>query len=71
MRSAGLKPEWLQLVEDHPDRFMVAIDDVTSWEQFDEVVTAIRTGLLDKLTPATAEKVAFRNAVRVYRLTAP
>ncbi|MBA2963265.1 MULTISPECIES: amidohydrolase family protein [Ramlibacter] len=70
-QSAGMKPEWRQLVEDHPDRFMVGIDDVHSWGIYDDTVTAIREGVLAQLTPATAEKVAFRNAVRLFRLAAP
>ena len=67
-RKADIKPDWLQLVEDFPDRFMVAIDDVSSWEQYDQVVAATREALLGKLKPATAEKVAYRNAVRLYGL---
>jgi hypothetical protein len=70
-QSAGIKPEWRQLIEDHPDRFMVGIDDVHSWGIYDDTATAIREGVLAQLTPATAEKVAFRNAVRLFRLAAP
>lgn len=68
MRKADIKPEWLKLVEDYPDRFMVAVDDVISWEQYDETVTAIRTGVLDKLKPQTAEKVAYKNALKLFGL---
>lgn len=67
-QKAGMKPEWKQLVEDFPDRFMVGIDDVHSWDDYDKVATAIRTGVLAQLTPAVAEQVAWRNAVRVFRL---
>ncbi len=68
LNSAGMKADWRSLIEDHPDRFMVGIDDVHSWQIYDETVAAIRQGVLAQLTPATAEKVAWRNAVRLFRL---
>ena len=68
LRKADIKPDWLKLVEDFPDRFMLAIDDVVSWEQYDQVVSATRDGVLAKLTPATAEKVAYRNAIKLFGL---
>jgi predicted TIM-barrel fold metal-dependent hydrolase len=71
LQAAGIKPEWRQLIEDHPDRFMVGIDDVHSWGIYDDTVAAIREGVLAQLTPATAEKVAYRNAVRLFRLASP
>lgn len=70
-RKAGIKPDWKQLIEDHPDRFMAAIDDVHSWEEYAGVVASIRLGLLAALTPDTAEKVAYRNAVRIFGLKEP
>jgi tRNA(Ile2) C34 agmatinyltransferase TiaS len=47
---------------------MVAIGDVHDWSEYDEVATAIRKGLLAHLKPETAEKLASRNAVRVFQL---
>lgn len=67
-RKAGIKPEWKQLIEDFPDRFMVGVDDVHDWKQYDQVVEAIRTGVLEQLSPETAEQVAWKNAVRLFRL---
>lgn len=66
--GGGIKPDWRSLIEDFPDRFMVAIDDVHSWSEYDDVVVAIRKGLLPQLKPETAEKLAYRNAVRVFQL---
>lgn len=66
--SAGIKEDWRQLIEDMPDRFMVGIDDVHDWDQFDAVVETIRKDLLANLTKATAEKVSHQNAKRLYRL---
>ncbi|MDP3701853.1 MAG: amidohydrolase family protein [Hylemonella sp.] len=68
IQSAGMKDDWRQLIEDHSDRFMVGIDDVHTWEIYDQTVMAIRQGVLAQLSPTTAEKVAWRNAVRVFRL---
>jgi predicted TIM-barrel fold metal-dependent hydrolase len=66
--SCTLKPEWKNLIEDHPDRFMVGIDDTHSWETFDKVAENIRSGLLANLRPDVAKKVAYKNAVKVYAL---
>ncbi|MBT3446346.1 MAG: amidohydrolase family protein [Candidatus Thioglobus sp.] len=66
--SCTLKSEWKDLIEDHPDRFMVGIDDTHSWETFDKVAENIRSGLLANLSNRTAEKVAYKNAVRIYNL---
>ena len=66
--SCTLKSEWKDLIEDHPDRFMVGIDDTHSWETFDKVTENIRSGLLANLRPDVAEKVAYKNAVKLYAL---
>ena len=63
-----LRSEWKKLIEDYPDRFMVGIDDVQSWGEYEEVVRNIRSGLLANLSPAAAEKVAYRNAVALFGL---
>lgn len=59
---------WRALIEEFPDRFMVGVDDVHSWGEYDQVVESIRLGLLARLTPQTAEKVASQNGVRLFRL---
>ncbi|MBU0588019.1 MAG: amidohydrolase [Gammaproteobacteria bacterium] len=66
--NAGAKQEWIQLIEDFPDRFMVGVDDVHRWGTYDDVVDSIRTGLLPFLKPETAAKVAYQNAVQLFRL---
>lgn len=68
-KSDGIKPEWIQLIEEFPDRFMVGVDDVHSWGAYDDVVESIRSGILKHLKPATAEMVAYKNAVRLFRLS--
>lgn len=66
--KAGIKEEWRQLIEDMPDRFMVGIDDVHDWDQFEAVIETIRKDLLANLTKATAEKVSHQNSKKIYRL---
>lgn len=58
----GIRGGWKQLIEDYPDRFAVGLDILQSWEEYEVTVRAIRLGLLANLSPATAEKVAYRNA---------
>ncbi len=58
--------DWRQVIEDFPDRFTVGIDDVASWNEYEQVVEIIRKGLLANLSPETAEKVAYKNADRLY-----
>ncbi len=58
--------DWRQVIEDFPDRFTVGIDDVTTWSQYELVVEMIRKGLLANLSAETAEKVAYKNADRLY-----
>jgi hypothetical protein len=64
----SLDSAWRALIEEFPDRFMVGVDDVHSWGEYEQVVDSIRLGLLARLTPPTAEKVAYRNGVRLFRL---
>lgn len=58
----ALARDWQQLIEDHPDRFAVGVDLADTLQDYEASVQAIRNGLLANLTPATAEKVAWRNA---------
>jgi predicted TIM-barrel fold metal-dependent hydrolase len=60
--SRRLAGDWKRLIEDYPERFVVGIDDVHSWEHYEETVHAIRYGLLANLAPEVAEKAAYRNA---------
>jgi len=66
--ATSLRPDWKNLIEDYPDRFYAGIDDVTGWNEYEEVARAIRNGLLANLSPAAAEKVAYRNAVSLFGL---
>lgn len=68
--SAGwLEPSWKKVIEAMPDRFMAGIDDVFSGGEYLHVVKAIREGLLAKLSPETAKKVAYENADRLFGIS--
>lgn len=54
--------DWRRLIEDYPDRFVVGLDTVHSWKEYESILYAIRFGLLANLSPETAEKVAHKNA---------
>jgi predicted TIM-barrel fold metal-dependent hydrolase len=58
----ALARDWQHLIEDFPDRFAVGVDLADDMQAYEASVQAIRNGLLANLTPATAEKVAWRNA---------
>lgn len=66
--GSGIQSDWRKLIEDYPDRFVAGIDDVHSWSEYDAVHENIREGLLAHLTPETAEKVAYKNAVKWFNL---
>ena len=66
--DSALRSDWMQLIEDYPDRFTVGVDGVQSWGDYEATVRNIRFGLLANLSPAVAEKVAYRNAVAWFAL---
>ena len=65
--ATGLEEDWRVLIEEMPDRFMVGSDTQTEAD-YDGSMHTIRIGLLANLKPATAEKVAYRNAQELFRL---
>ena len=58
---------WLQLIEDFSDRFMIGTD-ANSRSEYDGAIKAVREGLLPYLRPATARKMAYENAQRLFGL---
>ena len=70
-QGQGLLPEWLKLIEDFPDRFMVGSDQfyVTprSQARFPQHTKPMRK-LIDQLSPDLARKVGLDNASVVYNL---
>jgi len=67
--SDGPRTEWLELIEEFPDRFMVGSDPCCGLApRYNELVQALRDGLFPYLKPETLKKVAYQNAVRLFDL---
>jgi hypothetical protein len=64
----GLDPAWKQLFLDFPDRFVVGSDTWTSgrWPIYGQIIDEHRA-YLNKLPRGLAEKIAYRNAERMFR----
>ena len=68
----GLKPAWKKLIEDFPTQVMLGSDTCCGLEKrYDEIIQEQREQLLAYLTPATLEQVAYKNAVRLFKLEMP
>ena len=66
----GLRPKWKELIENFPDRFMLGSDTCCGWDAYyAEAIAEIRTNLLPYLRPDVLEQVAYKNALRVFKLT--
>lgn len=65
--SSALKPEWKELLEEFPDRFMIGSDwgEGKSWEKYDSVFNTFRTVVLGNLRQDVAQKIAYKNAWRL------
>ena len=65
----GTKSDWKNLIEKFPDRVMIGTDACCGWfGSYSEMVSEIRTNLLPYFEPELMEKIAFRNAVRIFDL---
>ena len=65
--SRGPDADWLKLIEDFPDRFLIGTD-VESPFGYGEAIRVVRNGLLPYLLPSTTRKVAYENAQRLFGL---
>lgn len=80
-RAGTIKPEWLRLFQDFPDRFVIGGDQfivspsirgVGPGVEFAQRAPLIRQrtrALLDALPPEFSRKIGHENAVRLYKLT--
>lgn len=67
--ATELKKDWFNLIQDFPDQVMLGSDNCCTLEgQYDELIRELRQGVLQNLPPELMEKVAYKNAVRVFRL---
>jgi hypothetical protein len=65
----GLRPKWKALIEEFPDRIMLGSDTCCGWDaHYSEAITEIRTNLLPYLRFDVIEQVAYKNALRVFKL---
>jgi len=68
----GIRPEWAEVIEQHPTRFLVGTDPCCGFHRrYGELVEEIRRDFLPYLTPATLRKVAYENAVERFNLPNP
>jgi predicted TIM-barrel fold metal-dependent hydrolase len=66
----GVKGIWLKTIELYPNRFMIGSDTHYPDEsRYDDVMKEFREGLFPYLQPETLKKVAYQNAVRIFKLT--
>ena len=66
----GVKDIWLKSLEMYPDRFMIGSDTHYPDEsRYDDVMKEFRDGLFPYLQPETLKKVAYQNAVKVFKLS--
>ena len=65
----GLRPAWKNLIETYPDQIMVGTDACCGWfNSYSDMVKEIRENLLPYLSPELMEKIAYKNAVRIFKL---
>lgn len=67
--STGLRPRWKKIIEEFPDRFMLGSDTCCGWDgHYNEAIAEIRSNLLPYLRIDVIEQVAYKNALRVFKL---
>lgn len=60
---ARLRPQWLALFADHPERFLIGSDvNRGRWPEYDQVFDRLRGAVLTRLSPGASELIAYRNA---------
>lgn len=66
--GAKLTPEWRNLFEKYPERFLIGSDTWVNerWDNYGDIMTSYR-GWLMQLPTDVAEKIAFRNGERIFR----
>ena len=66
--GSKLTPEWKRLFERYPERFLLGSDTWISqrWDSYASIMAEYR-GWLAQLAPGVAEKIAFRNAEKMFK----
>ena len=64
-----VRPDWLELFQQHPSRLMVGSDACCGWfSSYSEMIDEIRTNLFPHLEPELIERLAYKNAVTLFNL---
>jgi predicted TIM-barrel fold metal-dependent hydrolase len=67
--QSGINSGWLQMIEEYPDRVMMGTDPCCGlMGRYNEIVQVMRSRALAAMKPETLEKVAYKNALRVFGL---
>jgi len=67
--SGGLYRNWIKFIEAFPDQVLLGSDPCCGIDAaYSEMITELRTSVLPYLSPVTMEKVANKNAIRIFSL---
>ncbi len=66
MKNDETLDEWIELIEDFPDRFFIGSDKIGHWDGYIKEITKYYT-LLDRLQPDTAKQVAHSNISKILK----
>lgn len=67
--SGGLYGNWIKFIETYPDQVLLGSDPCCGIDAaYSEIISELRTSVLPYLSPMTMEKVANKNAVRIFSL---
>jgi predicted TIM-barrel fold metal-dependent hydrolase len=66
--TGALKPEWLKLFQDFPDRFVIGSDQHYPMPENQPQRWQAVVGMFNQLPPAIRQKVGFDNVAHIYRM---
>lgn len=67
--SGGLYSNWIKFIEAYPDQVLLGSDPCCGIDaSYSEIISELRASVLPYLKPETIEKVAYKNAVRIFSL---
>ncbi|MFM1807006.1 MAG: hypothetical protein RL212_1265 [Pseudomonadota bacterium] len=70
--SKGPFSDWKKLIEAYPNQVMIGTDPCCGAERgYSELITELRVNFLPYFSPDILEKLAYKNAVRVFQLKEP
>ncbi len=67
--SGGLYSNWIKFIEAYPDQVLLGSDPCCGLDaSYSEIIGELRSSVLSYLKPEIIEKVAYKNAVRIFSL---